>query len=305
MSIRTENLTKLFGSQKALDNITFEVKTGEVVGFLGPNGAGKSTTMKILTGLIPQTDGEAWVNDVNVREDSMAVRKTTGYLPEHNPQYDDMYVKEYLNFVGGLYGMGRQKKERIAELIEKVGLQVEQHKRIGELSKGYRQRVGLAQALLHNPSVLILDEPTSGLDPNQIIEIRNLISSIGNDKTVLLSTHIMQEVEAICDRIVIINRGKIVAYDTTENIKKKLGGNQQVIVVEFNSTPAVSKIETIEGVSKVVKKDGNLYEITGNANVDIRSNIFNMAVKQQLTVLSMQEKGQSLESIFQKLTIGK
>lgn len=305
MSIKIENLNKLFGSQKALDNVNFEVQTGEVVGFLGPNGAGKSTTMKILTGLIPQTSGNAWVNGVNVQEDSMAVRRTTGYLPENNPQYDEMYVKEYLNFVGGLYKMGKEKKTRIAELIERVGLGIEQHKRIGELSKGYRQRVGLAQALLHDPSVLILDEPTSGLDPNQIIEIRNLISSIGNEKTVLLSTHIMQEVEAICDRIVIINRGKIVADDTTENIKKKLGGNQQIIIVEFNSSPATSKIETVEGVNKVIKKEGNLYEITGNANIDIRGNLFNMAVKNKLTVLSMHEKGHTLEEIFQELTAGK
>ena len=305
MSIKTQNLTKLFGAQKALDNVTFEVKTGEVVGFLGPNGAGKSTAMKILTGLIPQTEGDAWVNDVNVREDSMAVRKTTGYLPENNPQYDDMYVKEYLNFVAGLYKMGKSKNERIASLIDQVGLTPEQHKKIGELSKGYRQRVGLAQALLHDPSVLILDEPTSGLDPNQIIEIRNLISSVGKAKTVLLSTHIMQEVEAICDRIVIINKGQIVADDTTANVKKKIGGEQQVILVEFNSSPETNKLEKIEGVERVVKKEGNLYELTGARNVDIRTNLFNMAVKEKLTVLSMQEKSQTLEQIFQELTTPK
>ncbi|PLX17617.1 MAG: gliding motility-associated ABC transporter ATP-binding subunit GldA [Salinivirgaceae bacterium] len=305
MSIKTENLTKLFGKQKALNNVSFEVKTGEVVGFLGPNGAGKSTTMKILTGLIPQTEGEAWINGVNVKQDSMTVRRTTGYLPESNPQYDDMFVKEYLNFVGGLYKMGKNKKARIDELIEKVGLTPEMHKKIGELSKGYRQRVGLAQALLHDPSVLILDEPTSGLDPNQIIEIRNLISSVGKEKTVLLSTHIMQEVEAICDRIVIINKGQIVADDTTENVRKKIGGNKQIIVVEFNSTPEKAKIESVEGVEKVAVKNGKLYEITAKKNVDIRSNLFNMAVKNKLTVLSMQEKGQTLEQIFQELTVKK
>jgi ABC-2 type transport system ATP-binding protein len=305
MSIKTENLTKLFGKQKALDNVSFEVKTGEVVGFLGPNGAGKSTTMKILTGLIPQTDGEAWINGTNVKNDSMTVRRTTGYLPESNPQYDDMYVKEYLNFVGGLYKMGKNKKARIDELIQQVGLTPEMHKKIGELSKGYRQRVGLAQALLHDPSVLILDEPTSGLDPNQIIEIRNLISSVGKEKTVLLSTHIMQEVEAICDRIVIINRGQIVADDTTENIKKKIGNEQQVIIVEFDSSPDKKKIETVEGVEKVIVKDGKLYEITAKKNVDIRGSLFNMAVKNKLTVLSMQEKGQTLEQIFQELTVKK
>lgn len=305
MSIKTENLTKLFGSQKALNNVTFEVKSGEVVGFLGPNGAGKSTTMKILTGLIPQTEGEAWINGVNVKQDSMTVRKTTGYLPENNPQYDDMYVKEYLSFVGGLYKMGKNKKAKIGELIERVGLTPETHKKIGQLSKGYRQRVGLAQALLHDPSVLILDEPTSGLDPNQIIEIRNLISTVGKEKTVLLSTHIMQEVDAICDRIVIINQGQIVADDTTANIRKKIGGDQQIIVVEFNSTPDKNKIENVEGVEKVTIKEGNLYEITAKKNIDIRSNLFNMAVKNKLTVLSMQEKGQTLEQIFQELTVTK
>ena len=261
--------------------------------------------MKILTGLIPQTDGDAWVNGVNVREDSMAVRRTTGYLPENNPQYDDMYVKEYLNFVAGLHKMGKAKSGRIASLIEQVGLTPEQHKKIGELSKGYRQRVGLAQALLHDPSVLILDEPTSGLDPNQIIEIRNLISSVGKAKTVLLSTHIMQEVDAICDRIVIINKGQIVADDTTANVKKRLGGEQQVIQVEFNSGPDIKKLEQIEGVQNAIKKEGNLYELTGAKNVDIRTNLFNMAVKEKLTVLSMQEKSQTLEQIFQELTTSK
>ncbi len=302
MSIKTQNLTKIFGTQKALNDVSFDVKSGEVVGFLGPNGAGKSTAMKILTGLIPQTDGDAWVNGVNVREDSMAVRRTTGYLPENNPQYDDMYVKEYLNFVAGLHKMGKAKSGRIASLIEQVGLTPEQHKKIGELSKGYRQRVGLAQALLHDPSVLILDEPTSGLDPNQIIEIRNLISSVGKAKTVLLSTHIMQEVEAICDRIVIINKGKIVADDTTANVKKRLGGEQQVIQVEFNSGPDIKKLEQIEGVQNAIKKESNLYELIGAKNVDIRTNLFNMAVKEKLTVLSMQEKSQTLEQIFQELT---
>lgn len=302
MSIKLDHLTKLFGKQKALDNVSFEVKTGEVVGFLGPNGAGKSTAMKILTGLIPQTSGEAWVNDVDVRSDAMSVRKTTGYLPENNPQYDDMFVREYLNFLGGLHKI-KNKKQRIDELIEQVGLIPEQHKKIGALSKGYRQRVGIAQALLHDPSVLILDEPTSGLDPNQIVEIRNLISSVGKAKTVLLSTHIMQEVEAICDRIVIINKGKIVANDSTANIKKKIGGEKQLIAVEFNSTPNVKNLEAIDGVEKVLKREGNLFEITGSKNIDIRSNLFNMAVKNKLTVLSMQEKGRTLEEVFQELTL--
>lgn len=302
MSIKIQNLTKTYGKQRALDDVSFEVKTGEVVGFLGPNGAGKSTAMKILTGLIPQTSGEARVNDVDVRKDSMAVRSATGYLPENNPQYDDMFVREYLHFLAGLNKIAQNKTQRINELIEQVGLTPEQQKKIGELSKGYRQRVGLAQAMLHDPSVLILDEPTSGLDPNQIIEIRNLISSVGNKKTVLLSTHIMQEVEAICDRIVIIHKGKIVADDTTANIKKKLSADKQVIMVEFNTEVSSNKIQRIKGVERVKKQDGHLYEITGSKNTDIRSNLFNMAVENKLTVLSMQEKARSLEQIFQELT---
>lgn len=221
MSIKVQNLSKVYGTQRAVDNISFEVSKGEIIGFLGPNGAGKSTTMKILTGYIPATEGTAEVNGFNVQTSPMQVKSNIGYLPEHNPLYLDMYVKEFLDFAGSLYGLkGRALQLKIDETIERVGLGLEKHKKIGQLSKGYRQRVGLAQALIHNPDVLILDEPTTGLDPNQLVEIRDLIKHVGKDKTVIFSTHIMQEVEAICDRVVIINRGQIVADSTLSEIKK-------------------------------------------------------------------------------------
>ncbi|WP_337042892.1 gliding motility-associated ABC transporter ATP-binding subunit GldA [Emticicia sp. 17c] len=221
MSIKVQNLSKVYGTQKAVDNISFEVNKGEIIGFLGPNGAGKSTTMKILTGYIPATDGTAEVNGFDVKTSPMQVKRNIGYLPEHNPLYLDMYVKEFLAFAGSLYGLkGRALKIKIDETIEKVGLGLEKHKKIGQLSKGYRQRVGLAQALIHNPDILILDEPTTGLDPNQLVEIRDLIKNVGKDKTVIFSTHIMQEVEAICDRVIIINRGKIVTDSTLSDLKK-------------------------------------------------------------------------------------
>lgn len=221
MSIKVQNLSKVYGTQRAVDNISFEVSKGEIIGFLGPNGAGKSTTMKILTGYIPATEGTAEVNGFDVNTAPMQVKAHIGYLPEHNPLYLDMYVKEFLDFAGSLYGLkGRTLQIKIDETIERVGLGLEKHKKIGQLSKGYRQRVGLAQALIHNPDVLILDEPTTGLDPNQLVEIRDLIKTVGKDKTVIFSTHIMQEVEAICDRVIIINRGKIVADGTLSELKK-------------------------------------------------------------------------------------
>jgi len=234
MSIKVKNITKLYGKQKALDNVSFEIESGEIVGFLGPNGAGKSTMMKIITGFIPANKGEVFVNDLNADENSLEIRKHVGYLPEHNPLYLDMYVKEYLAFVASLHLPKKEIKSRVAEIIDKTGLQIEQNKKIGALSKGYRQRVGLAQALIHDPDVLILDEPTTGLDPNQIIEIRNLIAETGKEKTVMLSTHIMQEVEAICDRIIIIDKGKIVADDQTQNIKQDKADAKITIIVEFN-----------------------------------------------------------------------
>jgi ABC-2 type transport system ATP-binding protein len=309
MSIQVKNLSKIYGQQKALDQISFEIKTGEIVGFVGPNGAGKSTTMKILTGFIPPSSGEAKINDLDLIEKSLEIRKHIGYLPEHNPLYLDMYVKEYLEFVAGIYKLGKNTKSRIKEIIEQTGLSVEQKKKIGALSKGYRQRVGLAQALIHDPAVLILDEPTSGLDPNQIIEIRNLISQVGKEKTVMLSTHIMQEVEAICNRIIIINNGKIVADDSIDSIISKTQDQYVTIVVEFDKAPVQKKLEEISLVDKVAKIDNKNWLIqsppagrAGSSTEDIRQNIFNFAVQSNLAVLSMQKKEKSLEDVFQELT---
>lgn len=235
MSIKIQNLTKVYGQQKALNNIGFEISKGEIVGFLGPNGAGKSTTMKILSGYLKPTGGTATLNGVDVDTESKEIKKHIGYLPEHNPLYLDMYVEEFLNFVGSLYGFSKsQLKERTEGIIKKVGLGPEKHKKIAQLSKGYRQRVGLAQALIHNPDVLILDEPTTGLDPNQLVEIRELIKQVGKDKTVILSTHIMQEVEAICDRVIIINHGEIVADAALSEIKKE-GNSLEAIFRKLTS----------------------------------------------------------------------
>ncbi len=302
MSIQVKNLTKIYGEQKAIDSISFEIKTGEIVGFVGPNGAGKSTTMKILTGFIPQTSGEAMINDIDLIENSLEIRKNIGYLPEHNPLYLEMYVKEYLEFVAGIYKLGSKTKSRIEEIIEKTGLTAEQNKKIGALSKGYRQRVGLAQALIHDPAILILDEPTSGLDPNQIIEIRNLISEVGKEKTVMLSTHIMQEVEAICDRIIIINKGKIVADDSIESIYSHSKDQLVTIVVEFDKEVNQGEIEKIDLVDKVAKIDDKNWLIQSSSQEDIRQNIFTFAVDSGLAVLSMQKKEKSLEEVFQELT---
>lgn len=302
MSIQVKNLTKIYGAQKAIDQISFEIKTGEIVGFVGPNGAGKSTTMKILTGFIPPTSGNAKINNLDLIENSLEIRKHIGYLPENNPLYLDMYVKEYLEFVSGIYKLGKQTKTRIEQIIEKTGLSIERQKKIGALSKGYRQRVGLAQALIHDPKILILDEPTSGLDPNQIIEIRNLISAVGKEKTVLLSTHIMQEVEAICDRIIIINKGKIVADDSIESIYSHSKDQYITIVVEFDQEPDQKKLEKIEKVDKVAKIDAKNWLIQSASKEDIRQKIFNFAVQANLAVLSMQKKEKSLEQVFQELT---
>ncbi|MFO7830079.1 MAG: gliding motility-associated ABC transporter ATP-binding subunit GldA [Bacteroidales bacterium] len=302
MSIQVKDLTKIYGKQKAIDQISFEIKTGEIVGFVGPNGAGKSTTMKILTGFIPPTSGEAKINDLDLIENSLEIRKHIGYLPENNPLYLDMYVKEYLEFVAGVYKLGKQTHARIEEIIEQTGLTVERNKKIGALSKGYRQRVGLAQALIHDPSTLILDEPTSGLDPNQIIEIRNLISTLGKEKTVMLSTHIMQEVEAICDRIIIINKGKIVADDTIGSIFSHTQDQFVTIVVEFDKETDQKQLEAIEQVDKVAKIDDKNWLIQSTTTEDIRQKIFNFAVESSLAVLSMQKKEKSLEEVFHELT---
>ena len=301
MSIKVKDLTKIYGQQKAVDNISFEIRTGQIVGFVGPNGAGKSTTMKMLTGFIPPSSGEAWINDLELVEHSLEIRKHIGYLPDNNPLYPEMYIKEYLEYVAGIYKLGKQTKTRITEIIEQTGLTVEQNKKIGALSKGYKQRVGLAQALIHNPGILILDEPTSGLDPNQIIEIRNLISTVGKEKTVLLSTHIMQEVEAICDRIIIINKGKIVADDSVNSIYTHLKDKQITVVVEFDKNIDQEKLEQIELVEKVARIDDKNWLIQSTSD-EVRQHIFNFAVHSGLSVLSMQKKEKSLEEVFQELT---
>ncbi|MHB8260592.1 MAG: gliding motility-associated ABC transporter ATP-binding subunit GldA [Bacteroidia bacterium] len=300
MSIKVENITKLYGTQKALDDVSFEIKSGEIVGFLGPNGAGKSTLMKILTCYIPQTSGRAEVCGFDVKEQSLEVRKQVGYLPEHNPLYLDMYVKEYLEFIGGLHHI-ENKTKRVKEMVEMVGLQVEQNKKIGALSKGYRQRVGLAQALIHNPKVLILDEPTSGLDPNQLEEIRNLIKEAGKEKTVMLSTHIMQEVEAVCDRVIIINKGQLVANDNTQHLQQS-STQKQVLRVEFDKETTKTSIKNIEGVIEVKLLEGNIWLIITDADKDIRKDIFNYAVANKLSVLAMHKEEHKLEDIFKQLT---
>lgn len=299
MSIKVSNLTKKYGNQKAIDQISFEIKTGEIVGFIGPNGAGKSTTMKILTGYLPASEGEAFVNGLNTLNNSIEIRKQIGYLPEHNPLYHEMFVKEYLEYSAGIYKIKATKKI-IDDIIELTGLGREQSKKIGALSKGYRQRVGLAQALIHNPSVLILDEPTTGLDPNQIVEIRNMISEIGKQKTVMLSTHIMQEVEAICNRIIIINQGKIVANEQRGDIQKVSAQKFMSFVVEFDQKIEILNLEKIPEIDKAVSLGENKYIL--QSMVDIRKMLFNYAVKNQIVVLSMQKQEKTLEQIFQELT---
>lgn len=301
MSIKANGLTKFYGTQKAVDDLSFTIDTGEIVGFIGPNGAGKSTTMKMLTGYLPPSSGNGEINGLSLEDHSLEIRKHIGYLPEHNPLYTDMYIKEYLGYVAGIYKLGSKKKERIEEIIAMTGLKKEEHKRIAMLSKGYRQRVGIAQALIHDPDVLILDEPTSGLDPNQIVEIRELISTVGRSKTVMLSTHIMQEVEAICDRILIIKNGKLVADDSVANIHKH-GSSLQVVTVEFNKEVTEAELEDVEGISKVVHAKGNTWIAEGDGSTDIREKLFAFAVESQLSVLSMQQKEKNLEEIFQELT---
>ena len=299
MSIVVENITKEYGTQKALNNISFHVNSGEVVGFLGPNGAGKSTTMKILTCFLPQTSGKASVCGFDVNEDSLDVRKNVGYLAENNPLYYDMYVKEYLSFVASLHALNNITK-RIKEIISITGLEVEQRKKIGALSKGYKQRVGLAQALIHDPKVLILDEPTSGLDPIQLVEIRNVIKKIGQEKTVMLSTHIMQEVEAMCDRVIIISKGTIVADKPTAELKQSYS-NQAIVTVEFNGVTTRSALTAIEGVSDAKNSSGNTWQITAIGDKDIRTDLFNFAVKNNLAVLTIHKEEQKLEDIFKEL----
>ncbi len=299
MGVEVNNLVKMYGAQRAVDGITFSARPGDILGFLGPNGAGKSTTMKIITCYLPQTEGEVKVCGYDVINQSLEVKKCIGYLPEHNPLYLDMYVKEYLEFVAGVHCLGAHTAKAVDAMIERTGLTREYKKRIGELSKGYRQRVGLAQAMIHDPQVLILDEPTSGLDPNQITEIRDLIREIGKSKTVILSTHIMQEVKALCNRVVIINKGKLVADETPENLQHDVG-NQLVFVAEFKGEFSPKNLHTIMGVEKTVSLGQNKFRIT--ASRDIREDLFGFAVNNKLVLLSVSMEDQSLEDVFRKLT---
>lgn len=299
MSIEVSNVTKLYGEQRALDDVSFGIKKGNIIGFLGPNGAGKSTMMKIISCYIPQSAGSVKVCGFDVAENPMEVKSKVGYLPEHNPLYPDMYVREYLEFIAGIHKLGNR-KNRVDEMIEQVGLTLERKKKIGALSKGYRQRVGLAQAMIHDPEVLILDEPTTGLDPNQIVEIRNLIRTVGKERTVMLSTHIMQEVDAICDRVIIINHGKIVADDKSENLRSTQ--IKQVIRVEFDSTIAVNLLSNIKNVSDVKKLDDKTWLLGSDSDVDIRPNIFEFAVNNKLSVLTIQKEEDKLEDVFKRLT---
>lgn len=300
MSIVVEHITKEYGAQKALNDVSFEIRAGEIVGFLGPNGAGKSTMMKILTCYIPQSAGKASVCGFDVTEQSMEVRRNVGYLPEHNPLYLEMYVKEYLEFIGGLHKI-KNKRNRVKEMINLTGLQVEQNKKIGALSKGYRQRVGIAQAMIHDPKVLIMDEPTTGLDPNQLEEIRNLIKNVGREKTVMLSTHIMQEVEAVCNRVIIIDLGEIKANDQTSKLKQQQV-EVQVVQVEFDREPSRSALKSISGVREARQAEGHIWLIEGNAETDIRKGIFDYAVKNNISILSLQKLENKLEDVFKSLT---
>jgi ABC-2 type transport system ATP-binding protein len=301
VSIRVENLSKIYGQQKAVNNLTFKVNSGEIIGFLGPNGAGKTTTMKILTCFIPPTFGKAFINDLDVEENSIEVRRQIGYLPEHNPLYMDMYVKEFLSFVASTYQI-KQTQKRVQEMIELTGLQVEQKKKIGQLSKGYRQRVGLAQAMIHNPSVLILDEPTSGLDPNQIIEIRNLIKTIGKDKTVMLSTHIMQEVEAMCNRVMIINKGNIVADGNPSELKQSFK-KQLELMISFGTPLTNEQINQLNAFGNVKAIDELSFVINSDMNEQVlKKELFNFAVNHQNTISEMKVNESTLEDLFKNVT---
>lgn len=299
MSIIVDQVTKIYGDQKALDNVSFEVKRGEVLGFLGPNGAGKSTMMKIISCFIPPTSGKVTVEGFDVLEDSMKVRELVGYLPESNPLYYDMYVKEYLQFVCGIYGIKSDQKKRIEEMIEITGLGREQHKQIGQLSKGFKQRVGIAQAIIHDPKILILDEPTSGLDPNQLVDIRDLIKTLGQDKTVMFSSHIMQEVEAVSDRVIIIDKGQLV---TDNNVKEMGDSSSQSILVEFDTDVEVEKLSGITGINEVESLGNKNYRLSGKSEDDLRKVISSWAQSNDLLVLTLKIEDENLESFFRKHT---
>lgn len=298
MSIEVKQLTKFFGEQAAVNDISFEIGKGEIVAFLGPNGAGKSTTMKMITGYIPASAGTITVNGITVDVDDLETRKIIGYLPENNPLYLDMYVKEYLHFVGSIYKVSAL-KNRVNEMIQMVGLELEQHKKIGALSKGYKQRVGLAQAFIHDPQVLILDEPTSGLDPNQLVEIRELIKTIGKEKTIMLSTHIMQEVEAICDRVIIINKGKIVANNNQQALDSR--PEVQTIYIEFEGNVSSQVLSKISGVTTVKSLD-NGWLIEGSTDQDLRKNVSKKAQEAGWLIMTLKLEKKSLEAVFKELT---
>lgn len=296
MSITVKHLTKSYKNQLALNDVSFTIKKGEIVGFLGPNGAGKSTLMKILTTYLKPTKGHAYINEASTTEDAPTVQKSIGYLPEHNPLYHDQYVKEYLTFNASIFNSSQK---RINEIIDLTGLTPQAHKKISTLSKGYRQRVGLAAALLHNPDVLILDEPTTGLDPNQLLEIRSLIKDIAQHKTILMSTHIMQEVEAICDRVIIINHGKIVADKSLQQLRS---GQQQTVIVEFDYRVETVALERIDNVTTVKNTHDFIYEISFNTQTDMRAKVFDFAHDNALKILQLNQKNESLEDLFIQLT---
>lgn len=300
MSVAVHHLVKEYGAQRAVSDISFTAKSGEVLGFLGPNGAGKTTTMKIITGYLPPTEGGVEVCGFDVMKNAMEARACIGYLPEHNPLYKEMYVREYLQFTAGLHRV-KKARQRADDMIERTGLASHRQKRIGELSKGYRQRVGLAQAMLHDPQVLILDEPTSGLDPNQIVEIRRLIRDLGNEKTVILSTHILGEVEAVCDRAIIINKGVLVADALIEDLKQQFAG-QSVVTVEFAAPPDLKKLAALPFVERVQALSDSRCQLYAAAQHDIRASVFDFAVQHRLILLELHRESRSVEDVFQRVT---
>lgn len=300
MSIQVNALVKEYGQQKAVNNISFQVGKGEIVGFLGPNGAGKSTTMKILTGYLQATKGTALVCGIDVVIDPLAAKKKIGYLPESNALYYDMYIKEYLAFIAETHEV-KNIKEQVAKVIQLVGLTPEQHKKVGQLSKGYKQRVGLAAALIHDPEVLILDEPTSGLDPNQIIEIREVIKQQGQNKTVLFSSHILQEVEAICDRVVIINKGNLVADDKIANLQQT-DNKHQAVLVQFKQPVDITTLQQLTGVDEALVVQGNVYQLLCSNAETVKKQVLQLAIDNSLDILSLQTGNQSLENVFRQLT---
>ena len=301
MSITISNLTKNYGTQKAIDNISFNAANNEIVGFLGPNGAGKSTTMKIVTGYLKADSGNVMVNNIDTSQNSLEAKKQIGYLPEGNPLYYDMYVREYLNFIAEIHQIKTNRKDRIEEVIDLTGLRLESNKKTGQLSKGYKQRVGLAAALIHNPGVLILDEPTSGLDPNQIIEIRQVIKSLGENKTVLFSSHILQEVESICDRVIIINKGKIVADDSLSNLQ--LANNAyHIVIVQFSKRIDPQFLLNLDGIQKVDEEKSFIYKIQTSDPENIKKQILKLSLENNLDILSLQSEVKSLEEVFRNLT---